>query len=499
MGWKSRLAVGGACCCVALLAPQAAAWLERGGQPPRIEAEWQPFLEAALREQEVLRPDLHLDPREVVSIPVEARLAAAHEQRFRTTIQWLNRCTWGDALVTVERLREGATWVVVHRGGKPCFRFSFPDGPDQSPASLQVHGTIDASGGAGPLAVIHTHPLVPLIGEGGLVVKREAVHFLVLGLDGRILLERGIETSAPSLGSHWGAAVSTRPLVWDGSSLLAWASARRWEGTASQCVGSLLRLAPAGPIAVAEGVPCDPVRAIDVDGDGVVELAGATRPVDGVPWEAVVDASGDFVSTAPPREEEIRFDWDGDGAEERFEAAPAGARVLDPAGTPIARVAGVPLGGRIDGARRELLLARSPCSVFALAPDGAGRCAPGDVGVLGSVVQVAGDFDWTGDGSADTWFLGPGAASGAWQVVWAEGDLTFAWEARSGWARPRHQAPRALSLSGRGGPEVLLETEEGFEIRSVPGGEVRWTGLTSKGVLDAWALPAAGTSAIAAR
>ena len=442
--WKRRLAVGFVCGCVALLAPRAAAWFQRGAPPEVYEADDQPFLEAALRDEEVLRPDLRLDPREVVSIPVDAKLSAAHAETFPTPVQYLNRCRDGDALVTVERPREGISWVVVHRGGKPCFRLTFPDGPDQSPAALQLHGTIDVAGSAGPLAVVHTHPLQPLIGEGGLVVKREAIHFVVVGHDGRILLERGIETSAPSLGRRWGAAVSAVPLVWDGASLVAWASARRWEGIAAQCLGSLLRMGARGPIAVAEGVPCEPVRAEDADGDGTVELVGATRAMDGVPWEAVVDLAGDFLSTRA-REEESR-------------TAP------------------------------EL-----HC------PVGAERCVQGDVGVLASVAGAERSFDWTGDGGADLALVGPGAAAGTWQVILAEGDLTFAWPADAGWILPRHQAPRALSLSGRAGPEVLIETGQGFEVRAVPGAEVRWTGLSAKGVVDAWALPASGASTIAPR
>ena len=48
-----------------------------------------------------------------------------------------------------------------------------------------------------------------------------------------------------------------------------------------------------------------------------------------------------------------------------------------------------------------------------------------------------------------------------------------------------------MRLSGKGDHEVLVATPDGFAVRAVPGGEVRWTGLAADGVLDAWAFPTA--------
>ncbi|WP_373048660.1 hypothetical protein [Vulgatibacter sp.] len=542
-GWRWWLATVGAVGCIGLLAEGAAAWLQPPSPPAPRASDPAPatLLGPALRDRAVLRPGSSLARRDLVAAPDGPSLGMVREPRFGATVQWLRRCTSGDAVVTVERLREGVTWVVVHREGKPCFRLPFADGPDQAPASLRIHGTVDAAGDAGPIGIVHTAALQPLLGDDGLMFRREEVHMLLVGLDGRILLERALETRAAAAGA-WGSALSLAPLIWDGETLVAWSSARRWEANATQCLGSLLRLQRRGPAAVAEGVPCEAAGVVDVDGDGLVEIAATTASADGVPWEAIVDAGGDFAATwasaaTPPRligevapsllvgpadplagsrlvpwpwrdegrelppDDGVRFtfDWDGDGADEVILSRAGGALVLDAAGVRLAEVEGVPLVGRIDGSVRELLVRRATC-VAAVATDGGSRCAPGDVGALERQVSVGRSFDWTADGTADVTAIGTGADGTLLLAAWAEGDLTFAWTASTlEELPPRHQAPRALSLSGKRGAEVLVATPEGFAIRAVPDGAIRWRALAEDGVLDAWALPASGPSSIAVR
>jgi hypothetical protein len=140
------------------------------------------------------------------------------------------------------------------------------------------------------------------------------------------------------------------------------------------------------------------------------------------------------------------------------------------------------------------------CGVAAIDTWGSMRCAPGDLQQLAHVLTAGRSFDWTGDGTPDVTAVGLAADGSLLLAAWAEGDLTFSWQAGTlEELPPRHQAPRTLSLSSVGGSEVLLATPEGFAVRAVPDGEVRWTGRAEDGVLDAWAFPARGASAIAVR
>jgi len=555
-GRRIWLAVAGAAGGAALLAPQLAGWWPepaRASSPAaareRGRAHGDP---EALRAREVLRPGETIDPLKVPALPPGPMLASADEPAPAIPVQWIRRCRTGDRLVTVERIREGTTWIVVHRGGVPCFRLPFPDGPERSPAALRVFGTVGTDGTAGPIAIVHAHPMEPRLYGGGSAIRRTALRLLVVDDRGAIRIDRTLEATAASFGS-FGSAIEVTPVLWDEArrSLLAWSSARRWDRGAAQCLGSLLDVGRRGPIAVAEGVPCAPTGVADVDGDGAVEILASTAPEEGAPWEAVVTRAGDFVATfsepggarllpaaagpaliAPPPgpwsgarllpfpwtgaglllppDEGVRFalDWDGDGRDELVLATVGGATVVDADGGWAARLFGRPLAARRDGTAREILLAAAPCGVVAVDGRGGARCAPGAMEILDRVEVVGAAFDWTADGTPDVTAIGRGADGARWMTVWTEGDLTFAWPAEEGegadgeaghWRMepPRHQVRRALALSGAGGPEVLVSTPAGFAIRAVPGGEVRWEGRVEDGVLDAWALPASGPSALA--
>lgn len=527
MGRRRTVLFLGVAAGAVLLASRAAAWLAPEPEPPTVPAPKKRRPAAQHR----------ATPQRALPGPT---LAAAHEPRFGATVQRLRRCHEGDALVTVERPADDVTFVVVRREGRVCFRLPFPDGA-RGPAVLRVHGTVDESGRAGPLVVAYTHPLDPEMGEHGPAARREEAHLVAVSLDGELLLERALEIRAP-FAQSFGTAATLVPLLWEGDTLAAWSSARSWDGSDGQCTGSLLRLPARGPIAVAEGLPCEATGAIDADGDGVVELTAATSASDGTPWQAVLAATGDFVATwtgaaasrlarAPepallvgpatpftggrllpwpwnaggvdlPADDGVRFafDADGDGAEEVVLAALGEAHVVDSAGRLRAAFPGVPLTGRADGASRELLVADPPCGIAAVDAAGGRRCAPGDLQLLARVVSAGRSFDWTADGTPDVTAIGTAADGSLWLAAWAEGDLTFSWQAGTiEELPPRHQAPRALHLTGGEAAEVLVATPDGFAVRAVPSGEVRWTGLAEDGVLDAWAFPATGASAAAVR
>lgn len=356
-------------------------------------------------------------------------LGAVHGPRFAASVQRLRGCRdGGDLLVTVER-RGSVTTVIARRGGVACFRLPFSDGPGGVPATVRIYGTVDAQGGAGPLAVVASQATSGEAGDGWRELRSET-HLVLVGPGGELLLDRGVATSAFAGDDGSGGEVTLVPAWWDGEKLLVWSSDSRWSEGERRCTGSLLGVKRRGPIEVAEGVPCSLSGAADVDGDGKLELVG--RSESDAPWRAAVNEDGDLLEAPPP----------GDGPVPEF--APVG-----------------------------------------------------DLGVLRSVEAAGAGFDWTGDGTADETFLGTGEDGASWLAVRAEGEVTFAWPAGLA-GIPLHQAPRALSLVGRG-PEVLVRSAAGFVVRSVPGGEVRWEGRREDGVLDAWALPGGGNSSVGGR
>ncbi len=522
--WQRSVLVLGAAGGAALLAARGLAWFEPAWTPlpapPAANGD-------AVAEVEAEEPIVALAGP---SLTVQHGAAAA------PPVERVRRCGGGDALVTIERPGDEATFVVVRREGRVCFRVGYPD-DDGMPAALRVHGTVDAAGAAGPIAVVHTRPTD---GESG-SARHEEVQLSVISLAGRLLLDRALESHAPYFGPA-GSELSVIPAIWEDGTLVVWSSARSWHGSIGQCTGSLLRLQRVGPVSVAEGLPCQPTGIVDVDGDGAVELTGETSPQDGAPWLAVITPTGDFVATwsgdgharilgsaepallvAPesplagsllvpwpwndggtelPPDDGLRLvhDWDGDGADEVVVARFGESVVLDAAGRRRTALDGEPITGRVDGDVRELVVTSRRCGVAAIDRWGAERCAPGDLQQLARVLTAGRSFDWTGDGTADVTAIGTAADGTLWLAAWAEGDLTFSLQAGAlEELPPRHQAPRTLNLSGTGGSEVLLATPDGFAVRSVPDGAVRWTGRAEDGVLDAWAFPAAGASAIAVR
>jgi hypothetical protein len=308
----------------------------------------------------------------------------------------------------------------------------------------------------------------------------------------------------------------------------------------------MLSVKAAGPIVVTEGLPCSVLHARDVDGDGRVELLAQSvyRGKQQGSWQAYVSLEGEMVASAsldagerailaasssgPPSlvlldpsgglsvapwpwntpsrlpedasGEPLAMDLDGDGDDELVLGRDGGALVLDPrTGKKRAWLAGSPLAP-MEAEDGRLLVGEDPvlglvATGFSLAPR-----VPLMLRGLRTIAAAYPGFDWTGDGSNDFTLVGDDAQGKALLAVWAEGDLAFFRSAATAdELLPLHQAPRALRLSMKGGPEVLVQREGGFEVLRVPDWESRLFYSEKDGVTWAMALPVSGPSELEAR